>query len=234
MVGVRIATRGLVEDPRGAKHSLSRGLVFGRIAKEAGLDVVRAENPLHARVWIHQQSANQRPVARLVEHHEAVCTRRDTEAIERNPALRGLGNTSGIANEVRQVRVAAGAMAAMARMRAPVRTGQIAHHQRVATGVLDGDDLRRTSNRCEQSRRPKACIVDPKSDKALTAVGERLGSMQMATICGSNGDGLSDRWDATRASHHTKQDDRGETANHCLQDSPCFRLTSQTRYATLD
>jgi len=72
MIVVHVTTRRLMENPRGAQHRLWRALVARGVPEEACLELVRAEEPLHARLVIHDQGANEVPVAHFIETEDAV------------------------------------------------------------------------------------------------------------------------------------------------------------------
>ena len=83
--------RRLVKNPGGPKHRLRRALVTRRIPQETRLELVGAEEPLHARFVVHDQGTHEMPVARFVEAHDAVVEGREAKTIEPQPAIAGHG-----------------------------------------------------------------------------------------------------------------------------------------------
>jgi hypothetical protein len=82
VIVMRVTARGLVENPGCPKHRLRRPLVAGRVPQEARLELIGAEQPLHARPIVHDQGTHEVPVPRFVETKNAVAYGRQPETVE--------------------------------------------------------------------------------------------------------------------------------------------------------
>jgi len=91
MIVVRVTTRRLMENPRGAQHRLWRAFVARCVPEEARLELVRAEEPLHTGLVVHDQGPDEVPVAHFIEAEDAVVQRREAVTIEARPAVAGRG-----------------------------------------------------------------------------------------------------------------------------------------------
>ena len=121
MVVVGFTMRRLMKNPCGPNHRLRRTLVASRIAKEACLELIRAEEPLHARLFVHEQGTDEVPVARFVETENPIAQSREAETIEAEPAITVASEASGISREEQQICVAPGTVGAMPGMCATAR-----------------------------------------------------------------------------------------------------------------
>jgi hypothetical protein len=120
VIVVRVSTRRLMKNPRGSQHRLWRAFVARCVPEEARLELIRAEDPFHARLVIGEEGANQVPIARFVEAEDAVAQRREAEAIEAEPAVAVRGQAAGVSRKEQQVCVAPRAVGAMPGMCASV------------------------------------------------------------------------------------------------------------------
>jgi len=90
------------------------------VPEEARLELIRAEDPFHARLVIRDEGANEVPIARFVEAEDAVAQRREAEAIEAEPAVAVRGQAAGVSRKEQQICVAPSAVGAMPGMCASV------------------------------------------------------------------------------------------------------------------
>jgi len=116
VVVVRIAARRLVQNPGRSKHCLWRPFVARCVPQKARLELVGAEEPLHARLLVHDQGAHEVPVACFVETEDAVAQHRQAEAVELQPTVAMGGHASGVPHVEQQVGVAPRAVSAVPRM----------------------------------------------------------------------------------------------------------------------
>jgi hypothetical protein len=121
VVVVGFTMRRLMKNPCGPNHRLRRTLVASRIAKEACLELIRAEEPLHARLFVHEQGTDEVPVARFVETENPIAQSREAETIEAEPAITVASEASGVSREEQQICVAPGTVGAMPGMCATAR-----------------------------------------------------------------------------------------------------------------
>jgi hypothetical protein len=133
MIGVLVSTGGLMENPGGPDHRLRGAFEACCIAKKPDFELIRTEEPLHARALIHHQRADQVPVACFIETKDAGAQDPETEAIEPRPAVTARGQTTLVPREEQQVGVTAGAVRAMPAVGASVRARQVSDAKRVAT-----------------------------------------------------------------------------------------------------
>jgi len=107
-------------NPCGSQHRLWRAFVARCVPEEARLELIRAEDPFHARLVIRDEGANEVPIARFVEAEDAVAQRREAEAIEAEPAVAVRGQAAGVSRKEQQICVAPSAVGAMPGMCASV------------------------------------------------------------------------------------------------------------------
>jgi hypothetical protein len=118
---VRVTPRGLVKHPSRAQYGFRRAFLTGRVAQKTRLEIVRTEEPFHPRLVVHDERADEVPVARFIERMDTAGHSGETEGIEAHPSGVARGETTRIAREEQQVRVASGPMTSVARMRATPR-----------------------------------------------------------------------------------------------------------------
>ena len=93
---VCVTTRRLMKHPGGPNHRLRRTLITGRKSEEARLELVRAEQPLHPRLIVHDQGAHEVPIPRFVETENSIAQSREPKTVEAKPAITVAGQTSGV------------------------------------------------------------------------------------------------------------------------------------------
>ncbi len=113
VVIVRIGARRLMKNPGGSNDCLRRALIARGIAQKPGLQLVRAEEPFHPGFVVHDETANQVPVSRVVEAEQSLSDDREPKAIEAQPATAKHGQAANISHEKQKVGVPAGTMGAM-------------------------------------------------------------------------------------------------------------------------
>jgi hypothetical protein len=116
VVVMRIPACRLVKNPGGSNHRFGRALVASRVPQEASLEVVGAEEPLHARLIVHDKGTYEMPVPRFVETEDPITQSGEAEAIEAQPAVTVDGQAACVPGEKQQIGIAPGAMGAMPRM----------------------------------------------------------------------------------------------------------------------
>jgi len=122
VVVVRIGARRLMKNPSSSNHR-SRGTLVPRgVSQETRLDLVGAEEPLHAGSIVQDQGAHEMPVPRLVEAEDAVGQRGEAETVELQPAVTMCRQAAGISREEQEISIAPGTVCTMPRMCASVRT----------------------------------------------------------------------------------------------------------------
>jgi len=87
VIVVWITARRLMKDPGGSNDCLRRALEPRGVAEKPDLQLVRAEEPFHPRLFVHHQSAHEVPVARFVEAEHSAVEHREPKAIEPQPAI---------------------------------------------------------------------------------------------------------------------------------------------------
>jgi hypothetical protein len=120
VIVVPVATRRLMQNPRRSQHRSWRAFVAGRVPEEARLELVRAEEPLHTRLLVHDQSANDVPIACFVEAEDAVAQRREAETIKAGPAVALHSQAAGVSGKEQQICVPPSPVGAMPGMCASV------------------------------------------------------------------------------------------------------------------
>jgi hypothetical protein len=121
VIVVRVTARRLMKNPRGSQHRLWRAFIARCVPEEPRLELIRAEEPLHAGLVVRDQGANEVPVARFIEAEDAVAQCGEAEAIEAQPAVAVRGQAADVSRKEQQICVAARAVGAMAGMCASVR-----------------------------------------------------------------------------------------------------------------
>jgi len=119
---VRVTAGWLVKHPSRAQHGSRRAFVTGRVTQKTRFELVRTEEPLHSRLVVHDERADEVPIPRFVELMDAAGHGGETKGIEAHPSGVARGETTRIAREEQQVRVASGPMAPVPRMCATPRT----------------------------------------------------------------------------------------------------------------
>jgi hypothetical protein len=146
-----ITARRLMKNPGGSPHCLRGGLEAGRVAKKAHLEIVGAEEPLHARSVVHDEGAHEVPVARFVETKDTVREDRDPKTIELQPTIARRSQSARVSRKEHQIGVASGAMRSMPGLHTAARARQVTDAKRVtawkrighfARSALDGADQR--------------------------------------------------------------------------------------------
>ena len=187
-----VAPGRLMQNPGRAKDGLRRRLRPGGMAEQSCLEFVRTEEPLHSRMVVHDEAADEVPVASFVEPIDASGRQGETEAIEPHPATVSDRQASAVSGVEQQVDIAAGAMAAMPRMLAPVATREVSDTERVAAGKRGCDGLSGALDRPDQRGSSKArSIGGSEAFVALAPVGKGERGTEVAPIRGSDRDRLA-------------------------------------------
>ena len=180
---MRLGARRLVQNPGRAKDRVRRGLVPCGVAEQPRLQRVRAKQPLHAGVRVHDQRAHEVPIPGIVELHDAAAGRCEAEAVESPPTRVLQRETAGVAREKQKIGVASRPVAPMAGVCAAKPAREVANRQRMATrkpsedlacGGLD----RRHQRGCAVPR----VVGGPDPAEALPAIGEWNGLEKVATV----------------------------------------------------
>jgi hypothetical protein len=150
VIDMRIAMRGLMKDPRGARDSLRRRLMERGISQEPSLELVGTEQPFHPGVLIHHQAANEVPVARLVEAKNTSVKHRQAEAVELKPSFPVGRQASGIPGKEEEVGITPGPMRTVPGMCAAEWARQISDTERVPPGKSVGHITSRALDRVDQ------------------------------------------------------------------------------------
>jgi hypothetical protein len=212
---VCVTTRRLMKHPGGPNHRLRRTLMAGRISEEARLELVRAEQPLHPRLIVHDQGAHEVPIPRFVETENSIAQRREAKTVEAKPAITVAGQASGVSREKQQICVTPGAVGAMPGMCASVRGRQVTDTKRVAPrkslGYLPGRTLDRT-HQGGGSESSSLSGTQPPIAGAPICQANRL--MEISVIGGANRDGLPRRQRLRHAGTDRHDCDCGENPNH--------------------
>ena len=217
VIVVGVASRWFVEHPGRAQDRARGVLVARRVSKQAGLELIRAEEPLHAGVVIHDEGANEVPIPSEVEREDSARKGRESEAIEWGPSVVGRGETASIASEEEQVGVAPSAMTSMARMRAASRGREIADPHWIAARKARGDFSGRSRDSADQGRGAEAGgLASALALIALPPVRKRDGISEVAVLRAPHGDRLPgrQRLDRTRADRQDPQ--CGEKPKHSI------------------
>jgi hypothetical protein len=215
VVVVRIGVRRLMKNPGGSNHRSRRALVPCGVSQETRLELVGAEEPLHAGSVVQDQGAHEMPVPRLVEAQDAVGQHREAETIELQPAVAMRSQAPGISREEQEVGVAPGTVRAMPRMCASVRIRQIADAKWVAAwksvSYFTGGPLDSPDQRCSPVSGPLSGTHPP---IAFSTICEPDRVMEVSVIHGANRDRLPRR----QGLGHTRTDrddsDCREKPNH--------------------
>jgi len=121
MIVMHLTAGRLMKNPGSVKHRLRGALVTSCIAKKARLELVGAEEPLHARLLVHDQGAHEVPVARFIEAIDATRKNGKAETIEARPIIAMRRHAVGVSREEQKIGIPPSAMRAMAGMRASAR-----------------------------------------------------------------------------------------------------------------
>jgi hypothetical protein len=183
VIVVRLASGGLVKNPGRAQQGLWRRFVARRVSKQPRLELVGAKQPFHARLFVHQECANQVPVSCFVEVVELAMHRTEAETIETHPAVVRHGEPTPTARKEDQVRISSGAMAAVTSVRPTARSRKVPDAQWIAPGkgLLHGSCS--PLDRADEGWRPiPARLSRSQPPKPLSSVSERSRRTQVSRI----------------------------------------------------
>ena len=185
VIVVRVAAGRLMKNPSRAEHRFGRWLVARSVSEEAGLELVRAEEPFHARLVVHHQRAHEVPIARVIERKHAARHRGQAEAIEASPAGVECGDPPCVPDEEQQIRVASGSMATVPRVSAATLSRQVADAKWIPAGERERDCAGCVLDRRNQRGGPVAGAL-PRSQApvALPSLGQRNRVPEVAAIGG--------------------------------------------------
>jgi len=233
MIRMGVTAARFVKDPGRTKDDLRGGLVHGSVSQEPRLDRSRAEDPFDPRFEVGDETSDERPVARVVEHERTVIVRRDAVLVERQPVRTSSGDAAGISGEKDQVCIAARAMASMAFVRTAPRIGEVPDPKRVPARKRCDDGSRGSLDRVDQRSRSVSRIVPrPHPNVSRSTIGKRDRLVEVPLIGRPDRDRLVHGQRYARARARRKARPRREQPHHVPQDSSRFRLTSRGAYVS--
>jgi hypothetical protein len=155
------------------------------------------------------------PVARFIETKNTTPDDRKSETIERHPSIATHSEPFGVSRKEEKIGIAAGAMGAMAGMRASVQTRQITYPKRWTARKRIGDLLRGSLDRADQRRGAIARALPwTLAPIASAAIGQRNRLVEVSVVGRSDGDRLPHGERLARTGTERCDYDYGENPNH--------------------